>query len=61
MVYCSLATVSTDNPSIYITLDGTLNYSTGLLDFVHHPEFYITRKHNVLETGSGPVIEISSF
>jgi hypothetical protein len=30
----------------------------GFLNLVHHTEFKITRKCNVLETGSGPVIEI---
>jgi hypothetical protein len=28
---------------------------TGFLDFVHSPEFYITRKYNVLETEFLPV------
>jgi hypothetical protein len=29
---------------------------TGFLDFVHRPEFFITRKHNVTETGSVSIL-----
>jgi hypothetical protein len=32
--------------------DDVVQHITGFVDFVHYPEFYITRKHNDSETGS---------